>query len=283
MFDVALLGVKGGPAIAPGSNMPASNLLRIGERVILVDAGLGVTRGLCDQGVHPREVDTILITHLHSDHYLELGPFLHTAWVGGLTRPVRVIGPRGLGAYWEGFLASMSFDIDLRIEDEGRCDLAGLAQIEEMSEGLLLDDGGVRIDALRNHHPPIQESYALRFEAMGKRAVLSGDTAYFEPLIAFAKGADLLVHEALLEAGVDALCAGLNLTDGRLKRHLMQSHTTAQEAGRIASLAGVDHLALTHFVPGADPSLTPALWEAAVRETWQGQLSLGQDGMRIAV
>ena len=118
---------------------------------------------------------------------------------------------------------------------------------------------------------------------VGGRAVLSGDTAYFEPLIAFAKGADLLVHEALLEAGVDALCAGLNLTDGRLKRHLMQSHTTAQEAGRIASLAGVDHLALTHFVPGADPSLTPALWEAAVRETWQGQLSLGQDGMRIAV
>ncbi|MFU1478741.1 MBL fold metallo-hydrolase [Roseovarius sp. C7] len=283
MFDVALLGVKGGPAIAPGSNMPTSNVVRVGDRVILVDAGLGATQGVCKQGVHPREVDTILITHLHSDHYLELGPFLHTAWVGGLTRPVRVIGPRGLGAYWDGFLVSMAFDIDLRIEDEGRCDLRGLARIEELSEGCVLDEDGLRIDALRNHHPPIDESYALRFEAEGKRAVLSGDTAYFEPLIEFAKGADLLVHEALLESGVDALCAALDLTDGRLKRHLMQSHSAAQEAGRIASMAGVGHLALTHFVPGADPALTPALWEAAARETWQGRLTLGRDGMRIEV
>ena len=85
--------------------------MRIGGKVILVDAGLGVARGICDQGVALPEIDLILITHLHSDHYLEFGPLMHTAWTAGRTRPVPVIGPPGLRACWDGFLASMRFDI----------------------------------------------------------------------------------------------------------------------------------------------------------------------------
>ena len=80
---VALMGVKGGPAIRPGSNMPTSILLQLGGKTILVDAGLGVTRGICDQGVALTDIDMIFITHMHSDHYLELGPIFHTEWTAG--------------------------------------------------------------------------------------------------------------------------------------------------------------------------------------------------------
>lgn len=89
---VALLGTKGGPAINPGSNMPTSNLLNLDGRKIVVDCGLGVVRGLTNQGMRLKELSLIFVTHLHSDHYLELGPLLHTAWTAGLKTSVDVYG-----------------------------------------------------------------------------------------------------------------------------------------------------------------------------------------------
>ena len=240
--------------------MPTSILVRVGGKNILVDAGLGVTRGICDQGMELKDIDLIIITHLHSDHYLEFGPFFHTAWVGGLKHSIPVIGPNGLNKCWAGFIASMSFDIDLRIEDEGRCDFASLADISVMSEGVIYEADGVKITTMLNEHPPIAESYALKIEAQGKTAVLSGDTTFMDQMVDFTKGADLLVHEVLLESGVDALCASLGVTDGRLKHHLMRSHTTAPDVGLIAKRAGVKALAVNHFVPGADPTITDANW-----------------------
>ena len=95
---VALLGTKGGPAIRPGSSMPTSSLLCLNDHKIVVDCGLGVTRGLVDQGMQLKDLSVIFITHLHSDHYLELGPLIHTAWTAGLKSKVDVWGPGGLEA-----------------------------------------------------------------------------------------------------------------------------------------------------------------------------------------
>ena len=105
---VVLLGTKGGPAIRPGSTNPTATLLRLGGEEIVVDCGLGVTRALVDQGVALERLARIFITHLHSDHYLELGPLLHTAWTAGLRHPVDLWGPPGLGAYWAAFLQAMA-------------------------------------------------------------------------------------------------------------------------------------------------------------------------------
>lgn len=54
--------------------------------------------------------------------------------------------------------------------------------------------GDVKVTALRNLHPPVTESYALKLEFPGKTVVFSGDTAYFPPLAAFAKGAGILIQ-----------------------------------------------------------------------------------------
>lgn len=279
--SVALMGVKGGPAIRPGSQMPCSTLLRLAGKTILVDAGLGVTRGICDQGVALTDIDMIFVTHLHSDHYLELGPLFHTAWTAGLHRPVPVIGPKGLDVYWAAFQLAMSFDIDLRMRDEGRCDFNSLAQISVLTENAEYE--GIKVSAMRNMHPPITDSYALRFETSGKSVVLSGDTAYMPEMAKFAKGADLLVHEAMLREGVEALCARMTNGDERLRSHILNSHTDASDVGRIARDAAVKQLALHHFVPNGDPDFTDAHWEKAVREHWSGPLHLGRDGMVIVL
>lgn len=281
--SVALLGVKGGPAIRPGSRMPTSCLLTLGGRRIVVDCGLGVARGLCDRGMALTDLDLIFVTHLHSDHYLELGPLLHTAWTAGLGHPVTVVGPTGLPDYWRHFCAAMAFDIDLRIADEGLPDLRGLARFLPLSRGEVFRDGDLVVTALPNRHPPIAESYALRFRAGGRAVVFSGDTAPFEGFADFARGADLLVHEAMLEAAVDALVARNPNADHRLKIHLMQSHTPAPDVARLATEAGVGALALHHLLPADDPDYGADDWRAAVRPHWSGPLHVGEDGMTITL
>lgn len=280
---VALLGTKGGPAIRPGSTMPTSSLLCFGGRQIVVDCGLGVTRGLIDQGMELKTLSLIFITHLHSDHYLELGPLIHTAWTAGLSHAVTIYGPDGLQGYWDSFLQSMEADITLRIEDEGRPDLRRLVQIHVMDEGHVLSDHGVEVHAIRTIHPPLTDCFALRFSTEFHDVVMSGDTAYLPALADFARGADLLVHEAMLGAALPALVARVGNGDERLMQHLLRSHTTASDAAKIASEAGVGALALNHLIPSDDPDYGEADWVEAVSPHWKGPFYRGYDGLRITL
>lgn len=278
---VALLGTKGGPAIRPGSSMPTSNLFVLGGQQIVVDCGLGVSRGLIDQGMQLKDLSLIFITHLHSDHYLELGPLIHTAWTSGLKTLVDVYGPTGLDTYWDGFLASMKADIDLRIEDEGRPDLRDLLRIHVIDAGVVLERDGLTVSAIRTEHPPLIECFALSFKTTKSHVVFSGDTAPIEALEDFARGADLLIHEAMLESALPALMARIGNSTDKLMAHWLRSHTFAHDAAKTATKAGVKALALSHLIPSDDPKFTEAHWQDAVDEIWDGPLYIGHDGLRI--
>ena len=277
---LVLLGSKGGPALRPGGPWPSSSLLELGGRTIVVDCGLGVTRGLVDAGISLKALDLIFITHLHSDHVLELGPLIHTAWTAGLATPVTVFGPRGTGRYWQRFCEAVEFDIDIRIVDEGRPDIRKLVSVAEFGEGSVLDERGLTVTALRVDHPPVTECFALRFEHGGRSVVFSADTAFFPPLAEFARGADILVHEAMLEAGIERLVARTG-NGARLREHLFASHSLAEEAGRIASDAGVRRLVLNHLIPADDPAIGEVDWIDAVRKTWSGDLTIARDGLVV--
>lgn len=274
---IVLLGTKGGPAIRPGGPWPTSTLLELGGRRIVVDCGLGVTRGVTDAGLSLKQLDLIFITHLHSDHVLELGPLIHTAWTAGLSTPIKVFGPAGLNRYWRGFVQALEFDIETRIDDEGRPDLRDMVEIVEFGEGDVLGDGGLKVTALRVDHPPVTECFALRFEHDSTSVVVSADTAFFPPLAEFSHGADVLIHEAMLEAGVERLVARTG-NGARLRQHLMASHSLAEEAGTIAARAGVGRLVLNHLIPADDAEIGEVDWVAAVRKTWSGPLTIGHDG-----
>ncbi|MBZ9886934.1 MBL fold metallo-hydrolase [Mesorhizobium sp. BR1-1-3] len=279
---LVLLGSKGGPALRPGGPWPSSSLLQIGGSSIVVDCGLGVTRGLVDAGISLKSLDLIFITHLHSDHVLELGPLIHTAWTAGLATPVRVFGPPGTGHYWRRFCQAMEFDIEIRIVDEGRPDIRDLVSIGEFGEGQVVAQGGLTVSALRVEHPPVTDCFALRFEHGGKSVVFSGDTAFFPPLADFARGADILVHEAMLEEGIERLVARTG-NGARLREHLLASHSFAEEAGSIASDAGVKRLVLNHLIPADDSLIGEADWTAAVRKTWNGDLTIARDGLVVGL
>jgi ribonuclease BN (tRNA processing enzyme) len=280
---VVLLGTKGGPAIRPGSSMPTSNLYVLNGEQIVVDCGLGVTKGLVDQGMELKNLSLIFITHLHSDHYLELGALIHTAWTAGLKTPVDVYGPPGIDAYWRAFLTSMKADIELRIEDEGRPDLSALVTFHEFDEGVVLKRDQLTVSAIRSKHPPLVDCFALSFKTNDVHFVCSGDTAPFAGLEDFAKNADLLVHEAMLESALPALMARVGNGSEKLMEHWLQSHSFAHDAAKTATRAGVKRLALSHLIPSDDPNYGESDWKNAVEGHWDGPLIIGTDGLKIAL
>jgi ribonuclease BN (tRNA processing enzyme) len=277
---IVLLGTKGGPAIRAGGAMPTSSLLEMDGRKIVVDCGLGVTKGLVEAGFDLRGLDLVFITHLHSDHVLELGPLIHTAWTTGLNRKVTVFGPPGIEDYWAGFMASMRFDNEIRVADEGRTPLDHLVTVKIYAEGEVMA-GPLAVTALRVPHPPVTEAFALRFEG-SKSVCFSGDTAYFPPLAVFAKGCDVLVHEALLPDGVDVIVQKTGLGE-KLRAHLYASHCAIEDVARIAQAAGVGRLFLNHLVPVDDPRFGAADWEGRAATVWDGPVVMGRDGMEIAL
>jgi ribonuclease BN (tRNA processing enzyme) len=285
-ITLTILGSKGGPAIRPGGPSPTSMLLDVDGKLYVVDCGLGVTRGFVEAGHGLHSLSTILITHHHSDHNLEFGNLIHTAWCAGLGTQVKAYGPKGLAAMWPAYCGLNAFDIATRIADEGRPPLEPMVTVTDFADGPVFDDGIVSVTAMRNHHPPVIDSFALRFvirQATGDKVIVfSGDTAFIPPMIPFARDADILVHEAMYLPGVDRLVAKTPNAK-RLRQHLMASHTLVADVGRIARDAGVKHLVLNHLVPADDPQTRPEHWEAEVRMAYAGLLTVARDGVKIVV
>ncbi len=279
---VALLGTKGGPAIRPGSSMPTSNLFCLNGKQIVVDCGLGVTKGLVDQGMQLKDISLVFITHMHSDHYLELGPMLHTAWTAGLNSHVVIYGPDGISDYLDLFFASMKADIDLRIEDEGRPDIRTMVTVHVIDgPGDVMETDGIAVSAIRTAHPPLVDCFALSFKTDATLVVFSGDTAPIPEMEDFARGADLLIHEAMLEAALPALLKRVGNSTDKLMAHWLRSHTFAHDVAKVATAAGVKHLALSHLLPADDPDYGVKDWTKAVADHWDGPLTVGSDGVRI--
>ena len=276
---LVLLGTKGGPSIRSHDRMPTSSLLEIGGRTYVVDCGLGVTRSLVRAAADLTGIDAVFITHLHSDHLLELGPLLHSAWTTGLVKEVDVYGPEGTSRHLECFFESMRYDIELRIEDEGRNDIRDLAKVHEFGEGEILA-GDISVKALRVRHPPVEECYALRFSSDSWKVTFSSDTCYFPPLIEFAKGSDILVHEAMLPAGVDWV-VGRARNATRLREHLAASHTLAGDVAKIAEAAVVGHLVLHHLIPTDNPRFGESDWLAETGAFTKRKVTVAEDGMEI--
>jgi ribonuclease BN (tRNA processing enzyme) len=281
--SVVLLGTKGGPRVNKGRANPSS-LVTAAGRSYVVDCGYGVTRQLVEAGVEAHEVRTILVTHNHSDHMLELGPLVYSAWAGGLREPVDVWGPPPVGRIVAAFLDSVGYDIGIRMEDEGRPDLRKLVRVHEFeasdAPSVVFERDGLRVSAVRVRHPPIIHAHAYRFDAPDRSIVLSGDTTYSPELIALAKGADVLVHEVMHLGGLDRLLAR-NPNAPTLRKHLMDSHTTTEQLGHVAAEAGVRTLVLSHLVPGDDPAITDAMWTEDVRKTFTGEIVVGRDLMTV--
>jgi ribonuclease BN (tRNA processing enzyme) len=276
-----LLGTNGGPRPNTLRSSPAQVILTNGVPYV-VDCGSGVARQLVFAEVDLKDLRYVFITHQHSDHNLDYGNLLYQAWVSGLTTRIDAYGPPPLEEMTELFLKLNEYDIETRIDDEGRTPLAPLIQANEISEGgLVMEDENVRVTSTLVDHPPVEPSLAYRFDAPDRSIVISGDTNYSEALIELTQGADVLVHEALYEPGVEELVSGVPNGD-TLYEHIINSHTSAEDAGRVASEASVKTLVLSHFVPGAGRgAVSDDVWQQEAEKLFDGEVIVGKDLMVI--
>jgi ribonuclease BN (tRNA processing enzyme) len=275
-----LLGTGGGPRPRKVSSAAAQVVL-VNDVAHVVDCGNGVARQLVSAGVALTKLRHIFITHHHSDHNADYGNLMWLAWTAGLRTRVDTWGPPPLERMTKLFFEMNAYDITTRIADEGRVPLVPLVHVHEITQaGSVLQDENVKVTVALVHHPPVVPSFGYRFDAVDRSIVISGDTAPSDNLIRLAQGADVLVHDALYEPGVDRLVARVPNAPA-LKKSIMSHHTTAEDAGRVAQAAGVKMLVLSHLVPADDPTITDQMWIDAARTHFKGPVIVGKDLLEI--
>ena len=274
---VVLLGTKGGPTPS-ALRAPASVAIVFDGRLYLVDCPNGVAGQLAKAAIKLDTLSHIFVTHNHSDHVLDAGSLLVLAWGSGLATPVRLHGPPPLKQIVADSLAASRYDIAARMREEGRPPLAPLVSVRERSTGgSVYADGGVRVTSTLVDHYTVKPAFAYRFDTPNRSIVVSGDTTYSDNLVQLARGADVLIHEAMFVAAIDQL-TGENAP--RLKEHLLRSHSTTEQVGLVAARAGVKKVVLSHLVP-AFPTITDAMWLDGLRKHFRGEAIVGRDLMEV--
>lgn len=249
--------------LGTGTGVPlsyrASPAIAISRRnsPILLDLGPGTLRRMQQAGLRHSDVEWIFLTHFHPDHCADLVHlFFATRNPSALRnrKPFTIIGPEGLKLHVENLHRAYGDSLSLP---------PGLLRLREFKprEPIQLDCQGVRVTAAPTRHTPESVGYRVEGPA-GKSMVYSGDTGICDEIIELAGGADLLILEASFPQG-----------------QAVEGHLTPSQAGRVASLARVKHLVLTHFYPEC---LATDI-AAQCRQTYGGPLTLANDCLRIPV
>ena len=280
---IILLGTKGGPTVGTAGRSNASTLLLIDNEAYVVDCGYGVTRQMLSAKVGLDRIRYIFITHHHSDHDLEYGPLIYNAWVASKS-PINIdsYGPKGLKEMTRDFFRYEKLDIETRTNDEGLSDLRKSVRAHDFSrDATVLINSAAKVRVCKVDHPMVAEAYAYRFDTRDRSVVISGDTAYLPKLAEFAKGADVLIHEAMYLPAIDVIVKAAPDPD-HLRKHLLASHTSTEDVGKIAEQAGVRTLVLSHLVPGLPSNvITDEMWAEGVRKHYSGSVIVGKDLMEI--
>jgi ribonuclease BN (tRNA processing enzyme) len=167
-------------------------------------------------------------------------------------------------------------DLAVREKDEGRPPLRPLVHPHEVRRGgLVMKDDLVTVTCAVVDHPLMPLALAYRFDCPDRSIVFSGDTRPSDALVALARGADVLVHEVLYVPGAPGA------PGSALRKHIMDSHTTVEDAGQIAARAGVKTLVLSHFVPAENPPVSDAQWLEGARRHFNGRIVVGRDLMEL--
>ncbi len=296
-----LLGTQGGPNYT-ATRSETSSVVSLDDQLYLVDCGYGALARLIQAGLNYRTVSQVFLTHLHDDHTADLSALMTHQWTGGRVTPTVIHGPTGTRRLVDTAIRYLQVNEEIRSIDEARsARVAKLFSAREIPATarptLVFEAGDLRVTAVENTHYPEdskrhtkQRSLALRFDARGHAIVFAGDTAYSSNLVGLARGADVLVCEAMhfeatrrnFERRV-AEGAYADNPEG-IWKHIAGTHTSLEVAGKMAREAGVRKLVLNHVIPGGlMPELDDDFYRRDVVKEFDGEVIVGRDGMQIEV
>ncbi len=287
-----------------GSPMPDASragpctLVIAGKRVFMVDTGEGAAATTTRMAIPLARLERVFLTHFHSDHIDGLGPVMLYRWTGGPARsPLPVAGPPGVEAVVAGFNAAYAADNRYRTAHHGAAlappsgagAVAMTYTLPPPGRGgrVVLNDAGLTVTAFRVDHSPVSPAVGYRFDYKGRSVVISGDTAPGSDLVGAARGADLLVHEALQPRLVSLLTGALERNGvkhtAQLTRDILDYHTSPEDAARAARAAGVRHLVLNHIVPPVPMRFANPAFLGDAATYFDGPITLGEDGMMFSL
>ena len=295
---LVMLGTQGGPNFNLERGETA-HALAVDGSLYLVDCGYGTLGALVRAGLHYRGVEQIFLTHLHDDHSADLPSLIGHQWTDGRVTPVGIHGPAGTARLVAAAVEYNATNEEIRLVDEARSvrvrDLfVGRDVLPGRSAVPVYADDRVRVTAVENTHYPEESkrrmahrSIALRFDASDRSVVFSGDTAVSSALVELAKGADVLVCEAidvdLMRAAFDRRVAAGAYADNPegIWHHIVTTHTTTEQAGEMAAEAGGKTLVLGHLIPGALSPVPDDIYAAAARKHFRGEIVVARDLLEI--
>lgn len=240
----------------------------------LVDAGAGVVHRANDafragiEGMQPKNLARLFLTHLHSDHTVGLPDLIYTPWVLEREEPLQIFGPDGteLMAYHLG--QAYQADVKVRLEGLEPANATGhRIEARNVGPGLIYQDDNVKVVAFEVAHGTWPAALGYRFETPDRVIVISGDTAPTDAIVEACRGCDILVHEVYSQAGWDRRVPVW-------QRYHAASHTSGPALAEIATRARPKLLVLTHqLLWGA----TPEELLEEVRSGFSGHVVYGRD------
>lgn len=267
-----------------GTGCPSPSHLRYGPSSLvsyegtnyLIDAGSGVTQRLSEAGIKPGEIDYFFITHLHSDHIVDLYQLFISGWHTGRETKFKVIGPKGLKSHFDKIIEAYKEELDLRKEWEKRPNVEGLAyEITEINNELKIELDNATIESVKVDHHPVDPAFGYKFILGPKNIIFSGDTRYCEVLEKSSKDADILVHEVFVGLDYDPVRMSSDTIE-----NISDYHTTPEDVGLLASNASVKKLILNHFVP---PVFDEDVLVERIAKHFDGEIVVGKDLMQFDI
>jgi ribonuclease BN (tRNA processing enzyme) len=234
---------------------------------LLLDCGNGVFAKLRER-IDYTEVDAVLLSHLHADHFLDVVPYAYALTYAPRQQPVpvppwpgtdhparpRLIAPRGAAEMFRRVVGAW-----------GQEDLIESAfAVEEYEREDEIEVGPLRARFREVPHFVATHAVDLRSTAGGGRLTYSADCSPNDALVEIARGTDLLIVEATLP---------------RPERTGIRGHLTPAEAGDHARRAGAKRVVLTHISDELDQ--TWARTQGA--EAFGGRVELAREGATYEV
>ncbi len=270
---VTLLGTASGPRVHVG-RVGISTLVEAGGERLLFDAGRGFMQRLVQAGFPMNAVTKLFLTHLHSDHVVDVPDLLLTPWSAAPERkvPLEVWGPHGTRDMMRHLQKAYAFDIHMRHDVDESFSSDGIKVVaHDIREGKVYERNGVTVTAFLVTHGLVKPSYGYRVDYAGRSVALSGDTSPSDNLVAFCKGVDVLIHEAIDLDELRRLVPNHERMEAIVARH-----TTPEQAAGVFSRVS-PRLAVFSHSPG-----TAAIVEQTKR-SYPGRVEMGEDLMVIDI
>ena len=238
-----------------GTGTPVPDAYRAGSSIAVIhkgyaylfDVGAGSVRRAIEArykydilALYPHLIRAVFITHMHSDHVMDLSELTMTYW-WRRNPQLLAFGPEGMRDYFDGMEKMVRADLDFRLNGVQPVDnrQGFLAQVTEISPGIIFEENGLTVEAFAVPHGTIKPAFGYKIVTDDLSLVISGDTAKSEVIPEKSKGVDLLFHEVISDVGFARL-------PPFWQRYHTSAHTLASDVGRMAQLAKPKKLVLYH-------------------------------------